>query len=415
MSEFFHAIDSGSWEKPEVFAIADELQISQGDAFLACLTMWDYFRRNSIDGTVMGVSLRNIDRQVRLPGFAAAALKAHWLEEIEGGLRQPGFLFHLHGCESLKAYRHRIRAKRSDDKKQLLEALRTIDPDLVAGLETAQENLREKRTKRESKRESKLLPDRTGEPSRAVPGVLVLNHSTASASGGCESPDCDSATEDDAELEASTPEAGCVRSETAPQHDRPASVKLIDLLKETELLRKLDAIPVTASGVQIFGRVISEDRIKREEIERSSTEFWWTWYRDQLGSKQVVLRAGNMLEAVYVLASVLAVKRLKRIDNKLALWIKWITARECSSISAMDWRQATERIARFTAEERLLHLAGVRPATAAVARSETGHKPSAETPKPDPTAAKSTRPKMTREELKRRAAELREREAAATK
>ncbi len=167
MSEFFHAIDSGSWEKPEVFAIADELQISQGDAFLACLTMWDYFRRNSIDGTVMGVSLRNIDRQVRLPGFAAAAVKAHWLEEIEGGLRQPGFLFHLHGCESLKAYRHRIRAKRSDDKKQLIEALRAIDPDLVAGLETAQENLREKRTKRESKRESKLL--RTGPGNRAVP------------------------------------------------------------------------------------------------------------------------------------------------------------------------------------------------------------------------------------------------------
>lgn len=407
MSEFFHAIDSGSWEKPEVFAIADELQISQGDAFLACLTMWDYFRRNSIDGTVMGVSLRNIDRQVRLPGFAAAAVKAHWLEEIDGGIRQPGFLFHLHGCESLKAYRHRIRAKRSDDKKQLIEALRTIDPDMVAGLETAQETLREKRTKRESKRESKLLPDRTGEPCRAVPGVLVLNHSTAApASGGCESTDCESETVE--QLDAS-PEAVFRSMFPASEsgEGKPASVKLIDLLKDSEQLRKLDGIPVTASGVQIFGRVISEDRIKREEIDRSSTEFWWTWYRDQLGSKQVVLRAGNMLEAVYVLASVLAVKRLKRIDNKLALWIKWITARECSSISATDWRQATERIARFTGDERLLQVAGVQ-------QSSEASQP-AVTSKHEPTAAKSTRPKMTREDLKRRAAELREREAAAAK
>ncbi len=189
-------------------------------------------------------------------------------------------------------------------------------------------------------------------------------------------------------------------------NDRPASVKLIDLLKETELLRKLDAIPVTASGVQIFGRVFSEDRIKREEIERSSTEFWWTWYRDQLGSKQVVLRAGNMLEAVYVLASVLAVKRTKRIDNKLALWITWITARECSSISATDWRQATERIARFTGHESMQQF---------LPSPETVHKPPAENPKPEPTAAKSTRPKMTAAELKKRAAELRELEAAGAK
>jgi len=230
-------------------------------------------------------------------------------------------------------------------------------------------------------------PDRTrrAKPVRAVPGVEVLQ----------------TQPEEPPELEASTPEAV-----TGSGDRRPASVKLIDLLKETELLRKLDAIPVTASGVQIFGRVISEDRIKREEIERSSTEFWWTWYRDQLGSKQVVLRAGNMLEAVYVLASVLAVKRLKRIDNKLALWIKWITARECSSISAMDWRQATERIARFTADERL------QPFLASGGR-QSPDESTRETPKPEPTAAKSTRPKMTREELKKRAAELREREAAA--
>lgn len=170
MSEFFHAIDSGSWEKPEVFAIAEMLGISQGEAFLGCLCMWDWFRRNSIDGTVAGVSTAVIDRQVRIPGFAAAAIKVNWLAEIDGGLQQPGFEFHLHGIESLKAYRHRNRAKKSGDKKALIDALRAIDPDAAIRAEQAeaQESLREKRTKR-NVIESKENTGRTGKAIEPVP------------------------------------------------------------------------------------------------------------------------------------------------------------------------------------------------------------------------------------------------------
>ena len=126
-------------------------------------------------------------------------------------------------------------------------------------------------------------PDRTG---RAKPCRAVPENFNSGERQGVSPP---SSPEPQRELDQST-----IGNQQSAM-DRPASVKLIDLLKDSEQLRKLDAIPVTASGVQIFGRVISEDRIKREEIDRSSTEFWWTWYRDQLGSKQVVLRAGNML------------------------------------------------------------------------------------------------------------------------
>jgi len=178
MSEFFHAIDSGSWEKPEVFAIAEQLGISQGDAFLGCLCMWDWFRRNSTDGSVSGVTSAVIDRQVRIPGFSAAAIAVRWLEVIEGGMRQPGFEFHLHGIESLKAYRHRIRAKRSNDKQALIDALRVIDPDAAIRAEKseAHETVREKRTKRnviESKENTGRAGSENAGPVRSGRGLFL--------------------------------------------------------------------------------------------------------------------------------------------------------------------------------------------------------------------------------------------------
>lgn len=171
MSEFFHAIDSQTWEKPEVFAIAKALGVSQGDAFLACLCLWDYFRRNSIDGFIEGITAEVIDRQVRMPGFADAACRYHWLEITESGCRQPGFAFHAHGSESIKAYRHRMRAQKSRNKAELIEALKVVDPKAAAKFAQsdfddsgeAHGTVREKRTKSKEKEKVKQTgPDRTG-------------------------------------------------------------------------------------------------------------------------------------------------------------------------------------------------------------------------------------------------------------
>lgn len=125
---------------------------------------------------------------------------------------------------------------------------------------------------------------------------------------------------------------------------RPESIKLVDLAKRLPLLQQLDSIPVEPSGAIVIGSVISPDRIKREEIERADTQFWLSWYRDQLSAKTPMLRAGNAAELCFVVASVLAAKRVKNVDNKLALWITWLKARECGSISQSDWRTAAERI-----------------------------------------------------------------------
>lgn len=404
MSEFFHAIDSGTWEKPEVFAIAEALNVTQGDAFLACVCMWDYFRRNSTDGTVTGVTAAVIDRQVRLPGFAAAAMSVQWLKEIPGGLEQPGFAYHLHGCESLKAFRHRNRAKKSNNKQDIIEALRSIDPEAASRAEASkresQGSVREKRnqSKTESKRENETKTERNGEDSssRAVPEDSVSNRRKRNLEVQSQT----SATVDRA-AESDFTENRKPKTENgeAPVNG-PASVKLGDLAK-MPLLARLDAVPVTSSGMQILGSVFSPDRIKPEDIERAETTFWLGWYRDQLGSQSPALRCGTAAEACYVLASVLAVRRIKGV-KKIALWVKWIRSRECGSITKDDWRKAAERI------------------ESALAIQFPESKPAAVAPLSD-TAATSIRattkeltkrPRMTRADLAKRAAELRERDTA---
>jgi hypothetical protein len=137
-------------------------------------------------------------------------------------------------------------------------------------------------------------------------------------------------------------------SETQESH-RPESINLVELAKRLPLLQKLDSVRVEPSGAIIIGSVISPDRIKREEIERADTLFWLTWYRDQLSAKTPMLRSGNAAELCFVLASVLAAKRCKNVENKLALWITWLKARECGSISQSDWRTAAERVRKALA------------------------------------------------------------------
>jgi hypothetical protein len=170
-----------------------------------------------------------------------------------------------------------------------------------------------------------------------------------------------------AHLEAATPK---------PATGDRQRVRLTDLLPQSELLQRLDGLLVTP-GTPIVGPVVSPDRLRREEIDRASTEFWFSWYRDQLASRSPLLRAGNMAEAVYVLAAVLAVKKLKGIENRMALLIKWLKDRDATSISAADFRAAAERISRLTGDSRLLPSA---PSAAPESRA------SQSSASPDPTS-----------------------------
>jgi hypothetical protein len=153
-------------------------------------------------------------------------------------------------------------------------------------------------------------------------------------------------------------------SESQESH-RPESIKLVELARHFPLLQTLDSIVIEPSGNAIIGSVISPDRIKREEIERADTQFWLAWYRDQLSAKTPMLRSGNAAEFCFVLASVLAAKRCKNVENKLALWISWLKVRECGSISRSDWKTAAERVRKalgLQSESEPLAVATARPA-----------------------------------------------------
>jgi len=235
-------------------------------------------------------------------------------------------------------------------------------------------------------------PDRTGpdaSPCRAVPEDSVSNRRKRTSD-----------ERQELELQSQTSATVDRAADSEAPVNGPASVKLGDLAK-MPLLARLDAVPVTSSGMQILGSVFSPDRIKPEDIERAETTFWLGWYRDQLGSQSPALRCGTAAEACYVLASVLAVRRIKGV-KKIALWVKWIRSRECGSITKDDWRKAAERI------------------ESALAIQFPESKPAAVAPLSD-TAATSIRattkeltkrPRMTRADLAKRAAELRERDTA---
>ena len=209
-------------------------------------------------------------------------------------------------------------------------------------------------------------PDRTGPdttrpvPDRSGPGVEIFQSQP-------EESQPEGKAAEVAHLEAATPK---------PATGDRQRVRLTDLLPQSELLQRLDGLLVTP-GTPIVGPVVSPDRLRREEIDRASTEFWFSWYRDQLASRSPLLRAGNMAEAVYVLAAVLAVKKLKGIENRMALLIKWLKDRDATSISAADFRAAAERISRLTGDSRLLPSA---PSAAPESRA------SQSSASPDPTS-----------------------------
>lgn len=186
--EHFVPIDVETPDKPEVFRTAKLLQVSQGDAFLAWFRIWSYWRTHSTNGEIRGVDDGDIDRIAQLPGFSGAAVQCGWLQKTDDGYLQPRFDYHLHGCESLKKYKHANRARKSRDNAALRdELLSRLPADLAAQVttlltakdvsaaevsSTAHGTVREKRTpgahkeKPEREREIEIKPDRSGPAGR---------------------------------------------------------------------------------------------------------------------------------------------------------------------------------------------------------------------------------------------------------
>lgn len=78
-------------DKPEMFALAEHLACSHGDAFLACIRVWIWADQQSRDGHALGVTKTAIDRVAGVTGFADALHSVGWLQDRNGVLSVPNF------------------------------------------------------------------------------------------------------------------------------------------------------------------------------------------------------------------------------------------------------------------------------------------------------------------------------------
>jgi len=82
-------------DDPAVILIASECGIDQ-DAVVGKLhRLWSWVSEHSTDGSLTNVGQAFVDHHVRTPGFAAAMIKAGWLEVESDGLIIPKFDVHL--------------------------------------------------------------------------------------------------------------------------------------------------------------------------------------------------------------------------------------------------------------------------------------------------------------------------------
>ena len=89
---------------------------------------WTTSDGNPTDGTVTGVTAAAIDRQVRLPPCRLRQLRFNGWKEIPEDLNSPDLRVTCMAANR-RSFRHRNRAKKSNNKQDIIEALRSIDPE----------------------------------------------------------------------------------------------------------------------------------------------------------------------------------------------------------------------------------------------------------------------------------------------
>lgn len=90
---------SGDWakvelntpDKPEIWAIANELGIDPDAAFGKVFRVWAWFDEHTEDGNAPSVTKMLLDRQVGVTGFCDSLLHVGWMVENEGIVTLPNF------------------------------------------------------------------------------------------------------------------------------------------------------------------------------------------------------------------------------------------------------------------------------------------------------------------------------------
>lgn len=84
-------IEANTPDKPEVWAIAEALQIDPDAVFGKLFRVWRWFDEHTENGNASSVTYALVDRTAGVTGFAKAMVSVGWLESLEGGIGLPNF------------------------------------------------------------------------------------------------------------------------------------------------------------------------------------------------------------------------------------------------------------------------------------------------------------------------------------
>lgn len=126
---------SGDWikfetvtpDKPEVYRIAETLNIDPDAVIGKLIRIWIWADQQTIDGNARSVTKMLIDRVTGVPGFADSMLSAGWLKQGKHGLSFPNFDRHNGNSAKNRALTNkRVKRKRNADgvTDALLEKIR---------------------------------------------------------------------------------------------------------------------------------------------------------------------------------------------------------------------------------------------------------------------------------------------------
>jgi hypothetical protein len=79
-------IEASTPDKPEVFLIAQALQMTPEEAFGRLFKVWRYFDQHTRDGNELGVSDSYIDHIAGVTGFGKAMRDVHWLDWADNNM-----------------------------------------------------------------------------------------------------------------------------------------------------------------------------------------------------------------------------------------------------------------------------------------------------------------------------------------
>lgn len=101
-------VEKDTPDKPEILAIAADLNIHPDEAFGKCFRFWRWVDSHTVDGHAKGVTAASLDTTVGCAGFAQALVRVGWLKVRVEGIEVPHFEYHIASSEK----------KRQQDRKR---------------------------------------------------------------------------------------------------------------------------------------------------------------------------------------------------------------------------------------------------------------------------------------------------------